>query len=90
LLLFVTNKLNLRFIHASQYLLQFNFDIRYKTNCLNIIFNTLFRLLILIDKERTNNIKEFNKINTFVFKIEILKVNKLVKQIFKKKKNLIV
>ncbi len=49
----------------------------------------MFQLLVLIDKEKVNNIKKFNKVNTFVFKIKVLKINKLVKQIFKKKKNLI-
>jgi len=47
-------------------------------------------LLILIDREKANNIEKFNKVDIFVFKIEILKVNKLVEQIFKKKKNLII
>jgi len=36
-------------------------------------------LLALINKEKTNNIKKFNKINTFVFKIKVLKVSKLIK-----------
>ncbi len=49
----------------------------------------MFQLLALINKKRANNIKEFDKINIFVFKIKILKVNKLVEQIFKKKKNLV-
>ncbi len=90
MLLFVTNKLNLRLIYVLQYLLQFNLNIRYKTSCLNTILNALFKLLILIDKKKANNIKELNKVDAFVFKIKILKVNKLVKQIFRKKKNLIV
>ncbi len=72
-----------------QYLSQFNFNILYKTSCLNTISNTLSQLLTLINKKKTKNIKEFNKVNTFIFKIEILKVSKLVKQIFRKKKNLI-
>jgi len=45
--------------------------------------------LTLINKKKANNIKKFNKINIFAFKIEVLKVNKFVKQIFKKKKNLV-
>jgi len=49
----------------------------------------LSQLLTLINKKKTKNIKEFNKVNTFIFKIEILKVSKLVKQIFRKKENLI-
>jgi len=89
LLLFVTNKLNLRLIYILQYFSQFNFNIRHKTSYLNIIFNALFKLLILINKKKANNIKEFDKIDTFVFKIKVLKVNKLVEQIFKEKKNLI-
>ncbi len=51
--------------------------------------NTLFRLSTLINKKRTNNIEKFDKINIFVFKIEVLKVSKFVEQIFRKKKNLI-
>ncbi len=89
MLLFVTNKLNLRLIYALQYLSQFNFNIRYKTNCLNTISNTLSQLSILIDKKRANNIEEFDKVDIFVFEIEILKVSKLVEQISRKKKNLI-
>jgi len=46
----------------------------------------LSRLLTLIDKKKANNIEELDKIDIFVSEIEILKVNKLVKQIFKKKK----
>jgi len=44
----------------------------------------------LIDRERADNIEEFNKIDAFVFKIEILKISRLVEQIFRKKKNLVV
>ena len=47
-------------------------------------------MLILIDKKKANNIEEFNKISVFIFEIKVLKINKLVKHIFKKKKNLIV
>jgi len=46
-------------------------------------------LLILINKKKANNIEKFDKANIFVFKIKVLKVNKFVKQILKKKKNLI-
>jgi len=46
-------------------------------------------LLTLINKKKANNIKKFDKIDIFVFKIKVLKVNKFVKQIFKEKKNLI-
>ncbi len=53
------------------------------------MLNALFQLLILIDKKRANNIKEFDKVDAFIFKIEVLKINKLVEQIFKEKKNLI-
>jgi len=50
----------------------------------------LSQLLILINREKTNNIEEFNKVDAFVFKIKVLKINKLVKQIFRKKKNLVI
>jgi len=46
-------------------------------------------LLILINRKKVDNIKEFDKINTFIFEIEVLKVSKFVEQIFRKKKNLI-
>jgi len=45
--------------------------------------------LTLINNKKANNIKEFNKIDAFIFKIKVLKINKLIEQIFKKKKNLI-
>ena len=41
---FSTNKLNLRFIKASQYLLSFNLTVKHKSEKSNIIFDTLFRL----------------------------------------------
>ncbi len=53
------------------------------------MLNVLFRLLALIDKKKANNIEEFNKVDAFVSKINILKVNKLVEQIFRKKENLV-
>ncbi len=46
-------------------------------------------MLILINRKKVDNIKEFDKINTFIFEIEVLKVSKFVEQIFRKKKNLI-
>ena len=46
-------------------------------------------MLALINKKKTNNIKELDKVDAFVFKIEVLKVSKLIEQISRKKKNLI-
>jgi len=43
-------------------------------------------LLILIDRKKTNNIEKLNKVNTFVSKIKVLKINKLVKQILNSRK----
>ena len=46
IILFISfiNKLNLRLIRASQYLLSFNLIKRYKTNKSDVIFNALFKL----------------------------------------------
>ena len=41
---FNINKFNFRLIKASQYLLNFNFVIRYKINKSNVILNALFKL----------------------------------------------
>jgi len=90
LLLSATDKFNLRFIYILQYLLQFNFNIRYKTDCLNTVSDALFRLSVLIDRKKADNIEELDKINIFVFEIEILKINRFVEQIFREKKNLVV
>ena len=41
---FNTNKLNLRFIRASQYLFDFNLQMRHKIDKFNIVSNAFFRL----------------------------------------------
>ena len=41
---FNTNKLNLRFIKASQYLFSFNLQVKHKIEKFNIIFDVFFRL----------------------------------------------
>ncbi len=51
------------------------------------MFDTLSQLLILINKKKANNIKEFDKVDVFVFEIKVLKVSRFVEQIFRKKKN---
>ena len=38
------NKLNLRLIKTSQYLLSFNLILRHKIDKLNVVFNALFKL----------------------------------------------
>ena len=38
------DKLNLRLMRVSQYLLNFNLIIRYEINKLNVVFNILFKL----------------------------------------------
>jgi len=46
-------------------------------------------LLALINKKKANNIKEFDEVDVFAFEIEVLKINRFVKQIFREKENLI-
>ncbi len=46
-------------------------------------------MLALINKKKANNIKEFDEIDAFAFEIEVLKINRFVKQIFREKENLI-
>ena len=41
-----TNKLNLRLVRASQYLLAFNIELRYQVGKSNIVPNTLLRLAV--------------------------------------------
>ena len=50
---FNTNKLNLRFVKASQYLFDFNIFVRHKIDKINIVFDALSRLqtnVVTIDK----------------------------------------
>jgi len=44
LIITYTNKLNLKYIRASEYLQRFILDIRYKLSILYYVFNILFRL----------------------------------------------
>ncbi len=46
-------------------------------------------MLALINKKKANNIKEFDEVDVFAFEIEVLKINRFVKQIFREKENLI-
>lgn len=73
---------------ASQYLLQFDLDVQHKFDCLYIVLDVLSRLLTFVDKKTIENIDEFNEVDGFASKIEILIINKLVEQNKKKRNNL--
>jgi len=74
-------------VRISQYLLQFSLDVRHRIEKLYTISNILFRLLALEDKYNKNKLLILNKINNFATNVQA--ITKLMRQIFKKKLNLI-
>ena len=56
LTIFSIEKFNLRLIRASQYLFILSIEIRIKSEKLHIVLNVLFRLLILFDKKKSEDI----------------------------------
>jgi len=74
-------------VHVLQYLLQFLLDIYYCAKRLHTILNALFKLSTFKDKYNKNKLLILNKINNFVTNIQT--IIELMRQIFKKKLNLI-
>jgi len=81
------DKLNLCFVHVSQYFLQFLLNVHYYIRRLYIISNILFKFLALKDKYNKNKLLILDKIDSFATIIKI--VTKLMRQIFEEKSNLI-
>ena len=50
------DKLNLKFVKAFAYLSQFDFDVRYKLNKTNIVFDALFRLSTINNASKSTNV----------------------------------
>lgn len=53
----------MRLIQASQYLSQFNFNVKYKPNKLNIIPNVLSHLFSINNLYAVDNIGDYNELN---------------------------
>jgi len=81
------DKLNFRFVRILQYFLQFLLNVRYCAKRLHTISNILFRLFALKNKYNKNKLLILNKIDNFATNVQT--ITKLVRQIFKKKSNLI-
>jgi len=81
------NKLNLCLVHISQYFSQFSLDVRYRTKKLYTISNALFKLLARKNKHNKNKLLILNKIKNFATNVQA--ITKLMRQIFKKKSNLV-
>ena len=60
LIIFNIDKLNLRFVRTSQYLLSFNIIIRHKFNKFDVIFNVLSRLSNKTTIKITNKVEILN------------------------------
>jgi len=77
-------------------LLQFILDICYYLNRLNIVFDTLLKLVVLTKKKLNNSWDIFNNINIFYNRANIVVevniktniVNRLIKQTIKERKNI--
>ena len=54
-------KLNFRLIRASQYVSQFNFDVRYRFDKIHLIFDALNKLLKSIEIFHTSTLKNFDE-----------------------------
>ena len=76
-----TNKLNFRFIRASNYIQQFNLKLRYKLSAQHIISNTFSRLFNLNKKQQL--IDDEKKLN-ILFIIIICEMNKVFRTRFLK------
>ena len=84
------NKLNLRLIQMSQYLLQFFLNVRYKSEHTYIILNVLFQLAQLNFKSKStsydnsNILKELRTYNVRVYQTSLMKMSILFyKQLIK-------
>ena len=71
IILIISNidKLNLRFIRASQYLSSFNIIIRHKFNKFNMIFDVLSRLSSKTTIDVTNKIEIFDVLYEYFIKL---------------------
>ena len=65
-----TDKLNLRLVRASTYLSQFDLDVRYKSDKINIVSDALFRLLIVA--------KVFSSLANVFHSIEVFQASLIV------------
>lgn len=82
-----TDKLNLRLIRASQYLSQFDLDVRHKAGRLHTVPDALSRLPALAGEERASDIGELDRVDAFKAGAEIQIINQLAEQATKEKSN---
>ena len=77
-----TNRLNLKFVRAFDYIQRFDFIIRHKSERFHLISNALFRLL-LADMNNFNQNEEFNVLfTTFLIKMTSSFREELIKEYF--------
>ena len=83
------DKLNLRLVRASQYLSQFSLNIRHRVNKLNIVFDALSRLAIIVEQNDDFDEDTLDEIDAYVDDSNTLIVIKLVKHVARERDNVV-
>ena len=85
----IIDKLNLRFVRTFQYFSQFSLDIRHRVDKLNIVFDVLSRLAIVVEQNDDLDEDTLDEIDVYVDDANTLIVIKLVKHIERKRNNIV-
>ena len=83
------DKLNLRFVRAFQYLSQFSLNIRHRVDKLNIVFDALSRLAIIVEQNDDLDENTLDEIDVYVDDSNTLIVIKLVKHVARERDNVV-
>ena len=85
----IIDKLNLRLVRTSQYLSQFSLNIRHRVDKLNIVFDVLSRLAIIVEQNDDFDENTLDEIDVYVDDSNTLIVIKLVKHVARKRDNIV-
>ena len=85
----IIDKLNLRLVRTFQYFSQFLLNIRHRVDKLNIVFDALSRLAIIVEQNDDLDEDTLDEIDVYVDDSNILIVIKLVKHVARERNNIV-